>query len=138
MQPSSSARSATVGVLAVTIAAATLAFDTQLFNQFHLPQALVLRLLASCALALTTLWIATPGGGAWRRTPVDPVVMLFGGWLIVRTIGSISPIVSWSGDYGSADGTLLQLHLLALFFLTVQAARSHAERNGLARSSSSV
>ena len=124
----SPARSATVGVLAVTIAAATLAFDTALFNQFHLPQALVLRLLTACALALSLLWFGTPGGGTWRRTAVDPVVLLFGGWLILRTIGSISSAVSWNGEYGNADGTLLQLHLLALFFLSSQAVRSRAEK----------
>ncbi len=122
----------TVAILALGCFAVPLFFDTALFSQFYLPQALALELVAAAGIASALLWVGSPSAGPWRRVPVDRGLLLLVAWLVVRTVTSISPAVSWNGEYGNVDGARLQLACVALFVVAVQAVRRDAERAAIA------
>ncbi len=124
------------GILALAIlmlATIPLTFSTQIYDQFELPQELLLRLIIPLMLALWMARLASSPTWAWQRTSFDVVVILWAGWLLIKTIFSVSPALSWRGEYDNRDGTLTQLHYIALYFLVTQNLHSWDEARRLIR-----
>jgi tetratricopeptide (TPR) repeat protein len=124
------------GILALAsllLAAIPSTFSIQLYDQFELPQELLLRLIIPGMLAL---WLARLRGArawVWQRTPLDIVLVLWAAWLLIKTALSVSPVLSWRGEYDNHDGTLTQLHYIALYFLLTQHLRHGKEARGMIR-----
>jgi tetratricopeptide (TPR) repeat protein len=109
-------------LLAAILFTLPLAYSTQTQDQFELPKQLLLRALSSLSLGtLLALLLADPGF-RWRRSPLDWPVLAWSLWLIVTTVHSISPAVSWRGEYENFAGCLTQLNYSAVYFLVVQFA----------------
>lgn len=105
--------------LALCVALIPLAFYTQAQDQFELPKNILLRVLTSCALgAAVSARLVRPR--AWRHTPLDLPLLAFSLWLGVKTLQSISPALSWRGEYENFAGSLTQLNYSLLFYLSVQ------------------
>jgi len=107
-------------LLAATLLAVPLVFSTQTQDQFELPKLLLLRALSSMLLGTLLALALADGEFRWRRTPLDWPVLGWSLWLVVDTLRSVSPAVSWRGEYENFAGCLTQLNYSALFFLTVQ------------------
>jgi len=125
-----------IGILALlsfTLAAVPLAFSTRTYEQFELPQTLLLRLLVPMMLALTLARFAMGRKWNWQRTPMDAPVLLWAGWLLFKTVLSVSPALSWSGEYENHDGAFVQLHYIVLFFLVTQNVRHWEEARRVIR-----
>ncbi|HTB22911.1 MAG TPA: tetratricopeptide repeat protein [bacterium] len=97
-----------------------LVFCTRTQDQFELPKQLLLRALSSLLLGGLLALALADKELRWRRTPLDWPVLAWSLWLIVDTVHSVSPAVSWRGEYENFAGSLTQLNYSALFFLTVQ------------------
>lgn len=118
---------------AATVASTPLVFSPRTYDQFEFVQALWVRLLVPVAVALWVLRVGVSGRWGWRRTPVDLPVALWACWLLAMTVFSVSPSVSWHGEYSNHDGTSIRLHYLALFFLVTQSVVSVEEAYRLVR-----
>jgi O-antigen ligase len=115
--------------LALGLVAVTLTFYTGTQDQFELPKQLMLRAVTSLALGLAAAWMLASPGLCWRRTPLDLPVLAWSLWLLVCTVHSVSPSVSWRGEYENFAGSLTQLNYTVAFFLAVQlAAQAGATR----------
>jgi hypothetical protein len=122
-------RRAGLGLLALTLVAVALAFSTATQDQFELPKQLLLRALSSLLLGLLLAALLCERPFQWRRSPLDLPVLAWSLWLLVCTFHSVSPAVSWRGEYENFAGSLTQLNYSALFFITVQlAGRKDAAR----------
>ena len=105
--------------LALCVALVPLAFYTQSQDQFELPKNVLLRILTSFALgAALSARLLRPQ--AWRRSPLDWPLLAFSLWLGFKTLNSISPALSWRGEYENFAGSLTQLNYSLLFYLSVQ------------------
>jgi O-antigen ligase len=122
-------RLAGLWLLALSLVAVALVFSTMTQDQFELPKQLLLRGLSSALLGLLLAALLCGRPARWRRTPLDLPVLAWSLWLLVCTFHSISPAVSWRGEYENFAGSLTQLNYSALFFITVQlAGRKDAAR----------
>jgi hypothetical protein len=115
-------RRLSLGLLALALLAVPLVFYTQTQDQFELPKQLLLRALSSAALGALLAALALEPQVRWRRTPLDLPVLLWSLWLGVKTCWSVSPAVSFRGEYENFAGSLTQLNYSVIFFLAVQAA----------------
>ena len=115
-------RRAGLGLLALLLLSVPVFFYTETQDQFELPKQLLLRALSSGLLGLFLAALLLEPGAKWRRTPLDLPVLLWSLWLGVKTISSVSPAVSWRGEYENFAGSLTQLNYSLLFFLAVQLA----------------
>ena len=126
-------RLAILALLYFTLAVVPLAFSTRTYEQFELPQTLLLRLLVPLMLALTLARFAMGQRWNWQRTPMDIPVLLWTGWVLFKTVFSVSPALSWAGEYENHDGAFVQLHYMALFFLVTQNVRHWEEARRVIR-----
>lgn len=108
--------------LMLGLVAVTMTFYTGTQDQFELPKQLMLRAVTSLTLGLSVAWLLTAKDVRWRRTPLDLPVLAWSLWLLVCTVHSVSPTISWRGEYENFAGSLTQLNYSLLFFLTVQLA----------------
>ena len=117
-------------LLGAVLAGLPLFFWISSHDQFELPKLTLLRLVS---VALIGCWLAIQAlspSWRWRRSPIDLPLLLWSLWLIVKTLNSVSPSVSWRGEYENFAGSLTQLNYSLLFFLAVQFApsRDNAKR----------
>ncbi len=120
-------------LLAAVLLAVPLVFSSLTEDQFELPKLLALRALTSLLLgALLASLLARPARG-WRRGPLDLPVLAWCAWLLVGTLRSVSPALSWRGEYENFAGSLTQLNYAALYFLAVQFAPRLSEARTAAR-----
>lgn len=123
-----------LGLLAAALLGAALFFYTEARDQFELPKQLLLRALSSGLLGLLLAGrLADPSLG-WRRGPLDWPVLAWCAWLLVGTVLSVAPWVSWRGEYENFAGSLTQLNYAALYFAAVQLLRTPADARFLLRS----
>jgi hypothetical protein len=88
-------RLAILALLYFTLAVVPLAFSARTYEQFELPQTLLLRLLVPLMLALTLARFAMGQRWNWQRTPMDIPVLLWTGWVLFKTVFSVSPALRW-------------------------------------------
>ena len=122
-------RRAGLWLMAFTLVAVALGFSTATQDQFELPKQMLLRAFSSLMLALLLAALLCESPARWRRTPLDLPVLAWSLWLVATTVHSVSPGVSWRGEYENFSGSLTQLNYSALFFVTTQlAGRKDAAR----------
>ncbi|HXC65348.1 MAG TPA: hypothetical protein VNZ67_13385, partial [bacterium] len=126
-------RRAGLWLLAGGLVAVSLVFSTATQDQFELPKQLLLRALSSLMLGLLLAGLLCGDPPAWRRTPLDLPVLAWSLWLLACTVHSISPAISWRGEYENFAGSLTQLNYSAVFFITVQWAGRKDGARTLAR-----
>jgi len=122
-----------LGSLAFALLAVTLVFYTGTQDQFELPKQLTLRAASSLSLGLLLAWMLA-SGARWRHTPLDLPVLAWAAWLLIKTVFSVSPSVSWRGEYENFAGSLTQLDYCAAYFLAVQFSAQRGAARLLARS----
>ena len=107
-------------LLALTLLVLPLIFSTRTQDQFELPKQLALRAFTSLLLGTLLVLMLADGALGWRKTALDWPILAWSLWLIACTLHSVSPSLSWRGEYENFAGSLTQLNYSALFFLTVQ------------------
>lgn len=117
-----------LAVLTVLLALLPVAFLLSGASRFELVKLTLLRvLLAAAAGLLTTAVLGAARGPAWRRSPLDPAILAWVAWVLVKTIDAPSPIVSWRGEYGSFGGAVTELQYALLFFVVLQVVESREQ-----------
>ncbi len=120
-----------VFVLGLVLVSLPLFFWIKTYEQFELPKLMLLRLLSVGLIGIFVTRQALSASWAFRRTPLDLPVLLWSLWLAFKTLHSVSPAVSWRGEYENFAGTLTQLNYSLLFYLSVQMVRSLASARRL-------
>jgi hypothetical protein len=111
---------ACLALLALIVAGVPVFFYTHTQDQFELPKLILLRVLSSAVIGCALAWRALCPQARWRRSPLDWPLLGFSLWLAVKTVNSVSPALSWRGEYENFAGSLTQLNYSLLFWLTVQ------------------
>ncbi|MES2201523.1 MAG: O-antigen ligase family protein [candidate division FCPU426 bacterium] len=93
-------------------------------DQFELPKVVLLRILSVVALGCYSAQLALSRRFTLRRTPLDLPILAWSLWLVVQTLHSVSPALSWRGEYENFAGSLTQLDYSLLFFAVTQWVRS--------------
>ena len=124
---------ACVGLLAAILIATPLFFYTETQDQFELPKLVLLRLLSSLLIGAALASRALSPRSSLRRTPLDWPLLAFSWWLMVKTLSSVSPALSWRGEYENFAGSLTQLNYSLLFFLSAQFVSTWARARVLAQ-----
>jgi O-antigen ligase len=121
-----------LALLALSVATVPLFFYTETQDQFELPKVVLMRILSSLLLGATAAYWALKPRAARRRSPLDWPLLAFSLWLLVKTVHSVSPAISWRGEYENFAGSLTQLNYALLFWLGVQFADRWARARMLA------
>jgi hypothetical protein len=111
-----------LGLLALVLVGVPLFFHTRTMDQFELPKLTLLRALSSLLLGGLLARLALAPRPLWRRSPADLPLLAFSLWLGVKTVFSVSPALSWRGEYENFAGSLTQLNYSLLFWLALQVA----------------
>jgi O-antigen ligase len=120
--------------LAATLFGSALFFWTATRDQFELPKLLLMRALSSALVGLLLASRLMDPGLGWRRGALDWPVLAWALWLVVGTLGSLAPWVSWRGEYENFAGSLTQLNYALLYFAAVQVVRDREDAKLLLRS----
>ena len=120
-----------VFVLGLILVSLPLFFWINTHDQVELPKLMLLRLLSVGLIGIFVTGQALSASWAFRRTPLDLPVLLWSLWLAFKTLHSVSPAVSWRGEYENFAGSLTQLNYSLLFYLSVQMVRSLASARRL-------
>ncbi len=115
------------GVLASLLLALPLFLWPQTHDQFELPKLVMIRMASVVALSLTLAAMALRGIWVWRRSALDYPMLAWALWLVVGTLSSVSPALSWRGEYENFAGSLTQLNYVLLFALTSQLLRERRQ-----------
>lgn len=118
---------------AFTLFALPLFFLIETQDQFELPKQMLLRACTSLMLGVFLASLLSQGGTPWRRTPLDWPVLAWAAWLLVTTLHSVSPAISWRGEYENFAGSLTQLDYVVVYFLCAQWAGDPAKARLLLR-----
>jgi hypothetical protein len=115
---------ACLGLLALVLILVPLFFYTLTQDQFELPKVILMRILSSLMLGVAAAWMALSPKAPWRRTALDWPLLGFSLWLGIKTLSSVSPALSWRGEYENFAGSLTQLNYSLLFWMATQFAGS--------------
>ncbi len=96
-------------------------------DQFELPKLTALRLLTLTMLGLWGCRILAARRFEFRKTPLDWPIAAWVGLNVLTTVHSVSPYVSWWGEYENFRGLLTNLNYVALFYLCVHFIRTRAQ-----------
>ena len=89
-------------------------------DQFELVQALALTALVAASLLAWALWLVRDEAAQIRRSPVDPLVALFAGWMILSTFFALDRSTSVFGQYMRFEGLLTFLAYVGVYWLALQ------------------
>jgi O-antigen ligase len=115
---------ASVFVIGLALALLPLFFWVNTQDQFELPKLTLLRLLSVALVGLYAAQLGLSPRWIFRRTVMDLPLLAWSLWLVFKTLNSVSPAVSWRGEYENFAGSLTQLNYSLLFFATVQGVRN--------------
>jgi O-antigen ligase len=118
-------------LLGLALAGIPLFFDITTYDQFELPKVVAMRLLTVVLLALWAWRLALSRTWEWRRTPLDLPVAVWTLWLLVKTVFSVTPAVSWRGEYENFAGSLTQCNYSLLYFIATQHVRTRDQVRSL-------
>lgn len=114
-------------LLDLTYLATPLVFIILTRDQFELPKLTVLRILTAAMLGLWALRVLAVQRLELRSTPLDVPLGVWFGLQVLTTLHSISPWVSWLGEYENFRGLLTVGNYYALFYLLVNFVRTRAQ-----------
>ena len=100
-------------------------------DQFELPKLTVFRILTWLMLAVWGIRILAAKQLQFRRTPLDLPILVWAGLQILTTLVTVSPYVSYRGEYENFRGLLTMLNYVALYYIAVNFIRTRAQVNRL-------
>ncbi|MBN1595690.1 tetratricopeptide repeat protein [candidate division FCPU426 bacterium] len=96
-------------------------------DQFELPKLTLLRILTVLMLGVWGIRILAAGRFDFRRTPLDVPIAVWCILQILTTFISVSPYVSYRGEYENFRGLLTVLNYPVLYYIAVHFIRSRIQ-----------
>lgn len=96
-------------------------------DQFELPKLTLLRILTAAMLGVWVIRIIAARRWEFRTTPLDLPILAWCVLQIATTLLSVSPYISWRGEYENFRGLLTVFNYVVLYYLMVNFIRSRAQ-----------
>ncbi len=111
---------AILALVALSIFIIPLFFEIHSFDQFEMPKLVFLRILTIGMLLLWGAKIIYTGKFVYTPTPLDIPLVLWVFMNVVCTIFSISPSISFRGEYENFAGSLSNINYVVIYFIVSQ------------------
>ncbi len=107
-------------LLVITIFTIPIYFNIVSYDQFEMPKLTLLRILTSVMLGIWLIKTLELGKFSFTPTPLDLPMFLWVILNIITTFHSVSPSISFRGEYENFAGSLSNINYVAIYYIATQ------------------